>query len=160
MKLVIKLDLENLYNKNNTKIKFVTDGILLKEIQNDQLLFNYSVVIINEAHERTVNSDLLIGFISQIIKLRYSLWRKGKKYFNNDKFVYPLRLVIMSTTLSVSDFSESNIFLPYIKPKVVEISSRQFKVNVIHSKITKPDYLEESFKLCIKIHRKLPEGNV
>ena len=151
---------ENLYNENNTKIKFVTDGILLKEIENDQLLSKYSVVIIDEAHERTVNSDLLIGFISQIIKLRYSLWRKGKKYSNSNKFIYPLRLVIMSATLSVSDFSESNIFLPFIQPKVVEVSSRQFKVNVIHSKNTKPNYMEEAFKLCVKIHRKLPDGNV
>ena len=149
------------YNfSNETKIKFVTDGILLKEIENDQLLSKYSVVIIDEAHERTVNSDLLIGFISQIIKLRYSLWRNGKKYFNQDKFVYPLRLVIMSATMSVSDFSENQIFLPYIKPKVVEIFSRQYKVNVFHSKHTLPDYLNEAFKLCVKIHKKLPEGNV
>ncbi len=149
------------YNfSNETKIKFVTDGILLKEIENDQLLSKYSVVIIDEAHERTVNSDLLIGFISQIIKLRYSLWRNGKKYFNQDKFIYPLRLVIMSATMSVSDFSENEIFLPYIKPKVVEIFSRQYKVNVFHSKHTLPDYLNEAFKLCIKIHKKLPEGNV
>ena len=149
------------YNcSNDTKIKFVTDGILLKEIENDQLLSKYSVVIIDEAHERTVNSDLLIGFISQIIKLRYSLWKNGKKYFNQDKFVYPLRLVIMSATISVSDFSENKIFLPYIKPKVVEIFSRQYKVNVFHSKYTLPDYLNEAFKLCVKIHKKLPDGNV
>ena len=47
----------------------------------------------------------------------------------------------MSATLSVSDFSESNIFLPFIQPKVDEIFTRQFKFNVIHSKNTLPDYL-------------------
>jgi ATP-dependent RNA helicase DHX37/DHR1 len=45
----------------HTKIKFMTDGILLREIQEDLLLRKYSVVVIDEAHERNVNTDILIG---------------------------------------------------------------------------------------------------
>ena len=77
------------YEKDNisekTEIKFVTDGILLKELENDSTLSQYSVIIIDEAHERTINSDLLIGFISQIIKIRYLLWKKNMKIWKKKK---------------------------------------------------------------------------
>lgn len=45
----------------NTAIKFMTDGILMREVQEDFLLRRYSAVIIDEAHERSLNSDLLLG---------------------------------------------------------------------------------------------------
>ncbi len=149
-----------------TEIKFVTDGILLKELENDSLLSEYSVIIIDEAHERTINSDLLIGFISQILKIRYILWKRKMKYNNNDtnneegKFVLPLRLIIMSATLRVTEFSENKIFSNLLKPRIVEISTRQYPVHIYHSKKTENDYLNEAFKYCCKIHQKLPEGNV
>ena len=53
-----------------TKIKFMTDGVLLKEIQSDFLLSKYGVVVIDEAHERSVYSDILIGLLSRIVPLR------------------------------------------------------------------------------------------
>ncbi|KAG2470565.1 DHX37 helicase, partial [Polypterus senegalus] len=55
---------------SDTKIKFLTDGVLLKEIQKDFLLTKYSVVIIDEAHERSVYTDILIGLLSRIVPLR------------------------------------------------------------------------------------------
>ena len=149
-----------------TEIKFVTDGILLKELENDSLLSEYSVIIIDEAHERTINSDLLIGFISQILKIRYLMWKKKMKYNFNDsnnkeeKKVFPLRLIIMSATLRVSEFSENKIFEGILKPRIVEISSRQYPVHIYHSKKTENDYINEAFKYCCKIHSRLPEGNV
>ncbi|XP_045152666.1 probable ATP-dependent RNA helicase DHX37 [Echinops telfairi] len=53
-----------------TRIKFMTDGVLLKEIQKDFLLRKYKVVIIDEAHERSVYTDILIGLLSRIVTLR------------------------------------------------------------------------------------------
>ena len=150
----------------NTEIKFVTDGILLKELENDSLLSEYSVIIIDEAHERTINSDLLIGFISQILKIRYIMWKRKMKYNyskdnkNEEKSVLPLRLIIMSATLRVSEFSENKIFSGLLKPRIVEISSRQYPVHIYHSKKTENDYINEAFKYCCKIHSRLPEGNV
>ena len=150
----------------NTEIKFVTDGILLKELENDSLLSEYSVIIIDEAHERTINSDLLIGFISQILKIRYIMWKRKMKYNyskdnkNEEKSVLPLRLIIMSGTLRVSEFSENKIFSGLLKPRIVEISSRQYPVHIYHSKKTENDYINEAFKYCCKIHSRLPEGNV
>ena len=150
----------------NTEIKFVTDGILLKELENDSLFSEYSVIIIDEAHERTINSDLLIGFISQILKIRYIMWKRKMKYnYSKDnkkeeKSVLPLRLIIMSATLRVSEFSENKIFSGLLKPRIVEISSRQYPVHIYHSKKTENDYINEAFKYCCKIHSRLPEGNV
>ena len=153
------------YEKDNisekTEIKFVTDGILLKELENDSTLSQYSVIIIDEAHERTINSDLLIGFISQIIKIRYLLWKRKMKYNDKDnKFILPLRLIIMSATLRVTEFSENKIFQGLLKPRIVEISSRQYPVHIYHSKKTEDDYIGEAFKYCCKIHSRLPEGNI
>ena len=156
----IRYETQNVSKK--TEIKFVTDGILLKELENDSLLSEYSVIIIDEAHERTINSDLLIGFISQILKIRYILWKRKMKYNNdeNNKLILPLRLIIMSATLRVTEFSENKIFSELLKPRIVEISTRQYQVNIYHSKKTENDYINEAFKYCCKIHNRLPEGNV
>jgi ATP-dependent RNA helicase DHX37/DHR1 len=54
----------------DTRLKFMTDGVLLKEIQNDFMLSNYSAIIIDEAHERSVYTDILIGLLSRIVPLR------------------------------------------------------------------------------------------
>jgi ATP-dependent RNA helicase DHX37/DHR1 len=62
-----------------TRIKFMTDGVLLRELTGDLMLSRYSVVIVDEAHERGVNTDVLIGVLSRVVKLREKLWREGKE---------------------------------------------------------------------------------
>lgn len=62
----------------NTSIKFMTDGVLLRELSSDFLLRKYSVLIIDEAHERSMNTDILIGVLSRVLKLREEMWREGK----------------------------------------------------------------------------------
>lgn len=62
----------------NTSIKFMTDGVLLRELATDFLLTKYSVIIIDEAHERSMNTDVLIGVLSRVIKLREDMWVQGK----------------------------------------------------------------------------------
>lgn len=58
---------------NETVIKFMTDGVLLKEISRDFLLNDYSVLLIDEAHERSLNTDILIGLLSRVVVLRDKL---------------------------------------------------------------------------------------
>ena len=90
----------------------MTDGILLKEIEADFLLKHYSVVIIDEAHERSLNSDILVSLLTRIAHARCQLAYKERKAFTeagDTKSVtqfkyYPLRLVVMSATLRVDDF--------------------------------------------------------
>jgi ATP-dependent RNA helicase DHX37/DHR1 len=62
-------------------------------MSSDFLLLKYSVVVIDEAHERKVNTDLLVGLLSKIIKIRYKM--------SLDKKCHPLRMVIMSATMRV-----------------------------------------------------------
>jgi len=57
----------------------MTDGVLLRELAADFLLNKYSIIIIDEAHERSINTDILIGILSRIIKLREELWKEGKE---------------------------------------------------------------------------------
>ena len=88
----------------------MTDGILLKEIETDFLLKHYSVIIIDEAHERSLNSDILVSLLTRIAHARCQLAYKERKAYQTTeeelpKFkYYPLRLVIMSATLRVEDF--------------------------------------------------------
>lgn len=61
-----------------TAIKFMTDGVLLRELSEDFLLQKYSAIIIDEAHERSINTDILIGVMSRVLKLRKELAQKNE----------------------------------------------------------------------------------
>uniref|UniRef100_A0A3B3WJG0 Activating signal cointegrator 1 complex subunit 3 n=1 Tax=Poecilia mexicana TaxID=48701 RepID=A0A3B3WJG0_9TELE len=132
---------------SDTKIKFMTDGVLLKEIQKDFLLQRYSVIIIDEAHERSVYTDILIGLLSRIVPLRN---KKGM----------PMKLLIMSATLRVEDFTE-NQKLFRTPPPVIKVDARQFPVTIHFNKRTPlDDYTGEAFQKTCKIHRMLPPGGI
>ena len=87
------------YSRDRTLVKFMTDGILLKEIESDFMLRSYSVIIIDEAHERSLNSDILVSLLTRIAAARCDLAFKERQEGKFDTF--PLRLVIMSATLRV-----------------------------------------------------------
>jgi ATP-dependent RNA helicase DHX37/DHR1 len=94
----------------NTCIKFMTDGVLLRELSSDFLLRKYSVLIVDEAHERSMNTDILIGVLSRVLKLREEMWREGK----NDVKVAPklkMRSLLLLTDL-YSPFVWSSCPLP------------------------------------------------
>lgn len=144
------------YDKNvgdNPRIKFMTDGILLREVQLDFLLRKYSVVIIDEAHERSVNTDILLGLLSRIVPLRAALAAEGQD-------VTPLRLVVMSATLRVEEFVENKKLCP-TPPALLQVATRQFPVTVHFSRRTEHlDYVGAAVKKVLAIHRKLPPGGI
>ncbi len=96
--------------KRTSAIKFMTDGILLAEIQSDPLLRNYDTLIIDEAHERSLNIDFLLGFLKRLLPRRPDL-----------------RIIVSSATLETERFSAFFGGAP-----VVEVSGRTFPVDVIY----------------------------
>ncbi|KAJ3822852.1 P-loop containing nucleoside triphosphate hydrolase protein [Lentinula raphanica] len=136
-----------------TSIKFMTDGVLLRELATDFLLTKYSVIIIDEAHERSMNTDILIGVLSRVLKLREELWKEKKEGAK------PLRLIIMSATLRVSDFASNTTLFPS-PPPIINVAARQHPVTVHFNRRTASDYITEAIKKTIKIHTRLPPGGI
>ena len=148
----------------STVIKFMTDGVLLKEISRDFLLMDYSCLIIDEAHERSLNTDVLIGLLSRVVLLRQKLSQdknacKSFPSLANVKDVKPLKMIIMSATLRVEDFTESRILFR-TQPPLVHIQARQYPVSVHFNKKTPTDHVTEAFKKVCKIHQRLPAGGI
>ena len=71
-------------------------------MSSDYLLSSYGVIVVDEAHERKVNTDILIGLLSKLVLVRYQLSLEGK--------AHPLRLIIMSATMRVQDFQNDQLF--------------------------------------------------
>ncbi len=93
-----------------TKIKFMTDGILLRELQTDRNLRRYAVVIIDEVHERSLNIDFLLGYMRWLLPRRPDL-----------------RLVLSSATIDTALFAAA-----FGKAPVVTVSGRMFPVDILH----------------------------
>lgn len=93
---------------DTTLIKLMTDGILLAEIQKDKLLLQYDTIIIDEAHERSLNIDFILGYLKQLLPKRPDL-----------------KVIITSATIDVERFSNHFNHAP-----VVEVSGRTYPVEV------------------------------
>ena len=147
---------------DNTRVQFMTDGILLREVQEDFLLRKYNALIIDEAHERSLNTDVLLGMLSRIVALRRQMYEEMEGDGNADHVVRvaPLKLIIMSATLRVDDFVE-NKKLFKDPPPVINVQARQYPVAVHFQRKTElDDYLGAAYKKTCQIHRKLPDGGV
>ncbi|KAK4646567.1 putative ATP-dependent RNA helicase DHR1 [Podospora bellae-mahoneyi] len=136
----------------NTAIKFMTDGVLLREAAQDFALRKYSSIIIDEAHERSVNTDILIAMLSRVVKLRAELAKE-------DPTTKPLKLIIMSATLRVEEFTQ-NTALFETPPRVIDVEGRQHEVTIHFAKKTRHDYVEDAFRKISRGHRKLPPGGM
>lgn len=136
-----------------TRIKFMTDGILLQEIKSDLLLRKYAVICLDEIHERGINTDVLLGLLSVALPLRRKAAEEGS--------LPPLKLVLMSATLRVEDFMNNPSLFAKDPPNLVKVPGRTFPVTVHHSKVTElDDYETAAFQKVCKIHRKLPPGGI
>ncbi|VFQ68648.1 unnamed protein product [Cuscuta campestris] len=151
---------------NNCSIKFMTDGILLREVQNDFLLRRYSVIILDEAHERSLNTDILVGMLSRVIRLRQHEFEEQQKrvlsghIISSEEKIYPLKLVLMSATLRVEDFVASGRVF-HDPPPVIEVPTRQYPVTTHFSKRTEiVDYVGQAYKKVLSIHKRLPAGGI
>eukprot|EP00397_Hematodinium_sp_SG-2012_P004562 GEMP01004574.1.p1 GENE.GEMP01004574.1~~GEMP01004574.1.p1 ORF type:complete len:1212 (+),score=350.82 GEMP01004574.1:134-3637(+) len=139
--------------KDDVRMKFMTDGILLREVQGDFMLRKYGVVVIDEAHERSVNCDILIGLLSRVVTLRREEYDKKKEGS------CPLKLIIMSATLRLCDFTE-NAKLFATPPPVISVDAKTFPVTLHFDRYTEDDYVDAAAKKVREIHKRLPPGSI
>lgn len=124
-----------------TKVKFMTDGILLEEIQHDPDLSRYSVIMIDEAHERSINIDFLLGLLKDLLKRRRDL-----------------KLVVTSATIDEQKYSDY-----FDNAPIINVSGRTFpvEINYLDSPVWDRDELVDSItQTVMDIAETKPSGDV
>uniref|UniRef100_A0A1I7ZLV8 RNA helicase n=1 Tax=Steinernema glaseri TaxID=37863 RepID=A0A1I7ZLV8_9BILA len=123
----------------NTKIKYMTDGILLRECLGDSDLEQYSAVIMDEAHERSLNTDVLFGLLRDVIGRRADL-----------------KLIVTSATMDADKFAT---FFGGNTP-CFTIPGRTFPVELYHARTPVEDYVEAAVKQAVQIHIGGMDGDI
>merc|ERR1719486_910885 len=121
-----------------TMIKYQTDGMLLREILTDNVVSKYSVIMLDEAHERTISTDVLFGLLKKSVKLRPDL-----------------KMIVTSATLDAEKFSTY-----FFNSHIFTIPGRTFPVEILYSKDPEQDYVEAALMTVLQIHLTEPSGDV
>ncbi|XP_053298290.1 ATP-dependent RNA helicase DHX33 [Pleuronectes platessa] len=127
---------------SETKLKFMTDGMLLREAIGDPLLLRYTVVVLDEAHERTVHTDVLFGVVKAAQRKRRELHK------------IPLKVIVMSATMDVDLFSEY-----FNKSPVLYLEGRQHPIQIYYTKHPQSDYLQAALVSVFQIHQEAPPSH-
>lgn len=127
-----------------TKMKFMTDGMLVRAAMLSPMLEQFGIIILDEAHERTLQTDILLGILKRAIAKRRNL-----------------KVVIMSATLDVDLFK--NFFSnEHTKVEALQIPGRSYEVEMFYTEQAQPDYLDSAMISILQIHKKhkLDNGSV
>ncbi|KAL0581787.1 hypothetical protein V5O48_000264 [Marasmius crinis-equi] len=135
---------EDVSDKQKTRILYMTDGMLFRETLVDPLLSRYSVIMIDEAHERSVYTDLLLGVLKKIRRKRPAL-----------------RLIVSSATLDATSFLE--YFTASTSPEeatIVSLEGRLYPVEVAYMQESVADYVRKAAELSMDINLKQGPGDI
>ena len=121
-----------------TQIKYMTDGMLLREALIDPEMGGYSCIMLDEAHERTIHTDVLFGLLKKAVKNRPEL-----------------KLIVTSATLDAVKFSEY-----FFEAPIFTIPGRTFPVEILYTREPETDYLDASMITIMQIHLSEPPGDV
>ncbi|XP_015086203.1 pre-mRNA-splicing factor ATP-dependent RNA helicase DEAH10 [Solanum pennellii] len=162
-----------------TKIKYMTDGLLLREALLDPYLSKYSVIIVDEAHERTIHTDVLLGLLKNVQKARSkSINGVVNTDHNNSNIGHaleeridnqndgilkscqvkkhnPLKLIIMSASMDARVFSEY-----FGGAKAVHVQGRQFPVDIFYTHKPETDCIDAALITIFQIHLEEGPGDV
>lgn len=124
------------------------DGILLREFFEDPQLDKYSVIILDEAHERPLNTDIILGLLKGLVLGTTGLRGKGREK--------PLRLIITSATLETNKFANYFMDCP-----IIDVPGRSYPVDIIHSvEEHGNDYENAAIATVLDIHSQEPPGDI
>lgn len=121
-----------------TIMKYMTDGMLLREAMNDHELKRYSTIILDEAHERTLATDILMGLLKEVVLRRPDL-----------------KLIIMSATLDAQKFQRYFNDAP-----LLAVPGRTHPVEIFYTPEPERDYVEAALRTVLQIHATEPEGDI
>ncbi|XP_066305529.1 probable pre-mRNA-splicing factor ATP-dependent RNA helicase DEAH9 [Miscanthus floridulus] len=146
---------EDQTNPGMTMIKFLTDGVLIREMMEDPLLTKYSVIMVDEAHERSISTDMLLGLLKKIQRRRPEL-----------------RLIISSATIEARSMSSffnirrknsllgSSDDLPSPEPAILSVEGKGYTVEIRYVEEPVSDYLQAAVNTVLLIHEKEPPGDM
>ena len=138
---------EDMTEPGTTFLKYMTDGMLLREAMNDPELQRYSTIILDEAHERTLATDILMGLLKALAKKRKDL-----------------KIIVMSATLDALKFQKyfglgSDQDKDTVAP-LFKVPGRTHPVEVFYTQEPEPDYVEAAIRTVLMIHRAEDPGDI